>query len=55
MGEANRCSRAERIEGVIKTDLTRRLSGRLKMASLNRESSYQLLETCEEWNDCLER
>ena len=59
MGEANRCSRDERIEDVIKTDLRRRLSGCLKVASLNwvhiRESSNQLLETLEEWNDYLER
>jgi hypothetical protein len=30
-------------------------SGRLKLASLRRESSNQLLETLEEWNDYLER
>jgi hypothetical protein len=30
-------------------------SGRLKLASLRRESSNRLLETLEEWNDYLER
>jgi hypothetical protein len=31
------------------------VSRRLKLASLRRESSNQLLETLEEWNDYLER
>ncbi|HMI75085.1 MAG TPA: hypothetical protein VK495_10265 [Steroidobacteraceae bacterium] len=31
-----------------------RMTRRLKLASLNRESSNQLLETLEEWNDHLE-